>query len=402
MRANARGLVILAVMIVPVGAHAATYPIVRTDAGRVQGVTRDGIEAFKGIPFAEAPVGPLRWRAPQPPRTWRHILIADHYQPACMQKGMYPPTAPTERVSENCLYLNVWKPAAARSARLPVMVWFYGGSFKNGSAAVPLYAGGKLARHGVIVVTANYRLGVFGFLALPELTAESPHHSSGNYGLLDQIAALRWVHRNIADFGGNPGNVTVFGQSAGSISICALTASPLARGLFQHAIGESGGLFAPITLLPQFTLEGAQARGKRFMAREGVKSLRALRQLPARKLLNVRFTPVPIIDGYVLPRTPWNAYATGNANHVSILIGWNEDGGSLFVAHHKVTPSSYRHFLEQSFPASLVHRLAPFPGSSDASARSRHHIHNKHLLSMGNVGLGGIGGEQRKRRGISL
>lgn len=370
MNSAIKALIALAIVTAPVGAPAAPGPIIQTRAGRIEGVTRNGIQVFKGIPFAAPPVGRLRWRAPQPVKAWKGILVATHYKPACMQKGMYPPEAPPEQVSEDCLYLNVRKPATTGSAPLPVMVWIYGGSLENGSAAVPLYSGDKLARHGVIVVTANYRLGVFGYLALPRLTAESPHHRSGDYGLLDQLAALRWVHRNIAAFGGNPHNVTVFGQSSGSISVSALTASPLAKSLFQRAIGESGGLFEPITLLPQFTLPGAEAQGKRFMARAGATSLAVLRRMPAKKLLTVPFAPRLIVDGYVVPRPPWKTYMQGKANKVSLLIGWNENDGALFVAHYKLTPSNYRHFLEQSFPSSLVRLLAPSPGTSDASARA--------------------------------
>lgn len=352
------------------GRQTSVPPLVQTTDGTIQGVARNGVDAFKGVPFAAPPVGRLRWRAPQPVRPWTGILKATHYRAACMQEGMYPPGVPAEPVSENCLYLNVWKPANAGSSPLPVMVWIYGGGLTNGSAAVPLYAGNHLARRGVIVVTVNYRLGVFGFLALPALSAQSAHHSSGDYGLLDQIAALEWVHRNIADFGGDPGNVTVFGQSSGSISISALTASPLTRGLFQKAIGESGGLFEPMELAPRLTLRGAERRGRQFMERAGAASLAALREIPAEKLLRIPFTPGVIVDGHVLPRAPWKTYAEGKANHVSLLLGWNADEGAAFLVHTRVTPANYHEVLEQNFPSILVHLLAPSPGHSDRTARA--------------------------------
>ena len=199
---------------------------------------------------------------------------------------MYPPEAPPEPENEDCLYLNIWTPlTASPTAKLPVMVWNYGGALENGSASTPLYAGDKLVQHGVIVVTFNYRLGVFGFLAHPELTKESSHHSSGNYGMLDQLAALRWVQHNIAAFGGDPARVTVFGQSSGSITLSAFTASPLARGLFQRAIGESGGLFEPLDLAAEFKLAGAEQEGQDFAKEAGAATLRELRQKPAGELM---------------------------------------------------------------------------------------------------------------------
>ena len=286
-----------------------------------------------------------------------------------MQDGMYPPDAAKEAISEDCLYLNIWKPAAASASPLPVVVWIYGGGLENGSAAVPLYAGDRLARRGVMVVTISYRLGVFGFLALPALTAESAAHHSGDYGLLDQIAALRWVKRNIAAFGGDPANITVFGQSSGSILISALTVSPLAKGLFQKAIAESGGLFEPMDLSPQLQLKGAEAQGAQFMAAAGARSLAALRNTPAQRLIKVPFSPQIIIDDYVLPGAPWKTYAAGKANKVTLLLGWNADEGSLFLRHTHVTPTSYRQVLDQDFPSLFVRLLAPSPGSTVQSAR---------------------------------
>ncbi len=349
---------------------AASAPVVQTADGRIEGSLRHGIDSFKGIPFAAPPIGRLRWRAPRPVKPWPGILLTTRYKPACMQRGMYPPSAAAEPVSEDCLYLNLWKPAAPSTHPLPVMVWIHGGALEQGSASVPLYAGGPLARHGVIVVTVSYRLGAFGFLALPALTAESPRHSSGNYGLLDQLAALRWVQRNIAAFGGDPRNVTVFGQSAGAMAISALTTSALAKGLFQKAIGESGGLFEPIELFSHLRLSGAQAQGLRFMRRAGAGSLAELRRIPAEQLMQVPFMPHLTVDHELLARAPWESYAHHQANRVALLIGWNRDEGEIFLSHHNVTPSNYYRTLERSFPTLLVHFLAPEPGHSAASARA--------------------------------
>jgi para-nitrobenzyl esterase len=365
-----RPVVALLATVLTFSAEAAAAAVVQTSDGSIEGTARHGVQVFEGIPFAAPPVGKLRWRAPRPVKPWRAVLRATRYRAACMQNGMYPPDAPAERVSEDCLYLNIWRPVAASPKPLPVMVWIYGGGLENGSAAVPLYAGDPLARRGVIVVTANYRLGVFGFLALPALTAESIHHRSGDYGLLDQLAALEWVRKNIAAFGGDPGNVTVFGQSSGSISISALTASPLAKGLFQKAIGESGGLLEPMDLLAQLSLTGAEQQGEQFMARAGAGSLAALRNIPADKLLRVAFSPQIIVDGYVLPRAPWKTYAERKANKVSLLIGWNAAEGAIFLADSHVTPADYREVLERDFPAFLVHLLAPDPGKDNSSARA--------------------------------
>jgi len=341
---------------------------VKTEGGMVEGAAQDGVLVYKGIPFAAPPVGALRWRDPQPVVPWSGVKQADKFSPECMQTGAYPPDSPPEPMSEDCLYLNIWKPADAGDAKLPVMVWIYGGGLENGSAATPLYAGDRLAQKGVIVVTLNYRLGVFGFLAHPDLTKESPHHSSGDYGLLDQIAALSWVHRNIAAFGGDPERVTVFGQSSGSISISALTVSPLAKGLFQRAIGESGGLFEPLELAPDLQLAGAEQQGQRFAAHAGAASLQALRGKPAAELMKTHFNPGLIVDGYALPRAPYDVYRDGRENDVAILIGSNAEEGRIFLTGHRITVADYKQELEQDFPSFLVSLVAPDPGTTDQQA----------------------------------
>jgi para-nitrobenzyl esterase len=231
--------------------------------------------------------------------------------------GETPPT-----VSEDCLYLNVWTSAKTAHERLPVIVWIYGGGYVNGSASMPLYWGDHLANKGVIVVTIAYRLGPLGFLAHPELTLESPHHSSGNYGLMDQIAALEWIQRNIAAFGGDPKNVTIAGQSSGAISVSILMASPRAKGLFQRAIGESGGLFEPLQLAPKYLLTNAERDGEKHAHSLGAASLQELRRLPASQLSgNSGDVSHPVIEPYVLPVSPYEAFTSARQNDVPLLIG---------------------------------------------------------------------------------
>ncbi|MEJ0035090.1 MAG: carboxylesterase family protein [Gammaproteobacteria bacterium] len=335
----------------------AAQPRARTEQGTLEGVDADGVTVFRGIPFAAPPVGVLRWRAPQPAVAWSGLRKADTFSPVCMQEGSYPEDAPAERSSEDCLYLNVWAPRRAR--KLPVMVWIYGGALRNGSASTPLYAGDRLARHDVIVVTLNYRLGVFGFLSHPDLTRESSTHTSGNYGLQDQIAALGWVKRNIAAFGGDPARVTLFGQSSGAISISALMASPLAKGLFQRAIAQSGGLFEPMQLLPELSLPGAEKAGVQFASRAGAPDLASLRAKPADELLKVEFKADIIVDGHVLARPPYEDFLDGQRNDVAVLVGENRDEGELFIRGRTITTANMRSELEHGFPAFLVDLAGP-------------------------------------------
>jgi para-nitrobenzyl esterase len=288
-----------------------------------------GIRVFEGIPYAAPPVGELRWRPPQPPVAWSGARSASAFGPRCMQDLLYDMTFRDRQMSEDCLYLNIWAPPAAPGAKLPVLVWIYGGGFQSGSASEARYDGTDLARKGVVVVSFNYRLGIFGFLAHPQLTAESPQGTSGNYGLLDQVAALRWVQANIAAFGGDPGNVTVFGQSAGAFSISALMCSPMAHGLFQRAIGESGGFFtvgAP--LLSLRSLAEAEQLGQRF-ALEAMRagSIAALRAKTADDIWQTALRTQtagfqPIIDGRFLPADVFREFAEGRESHVPLLVGW--------------------------------------------------------------------------------
>src|ERR1700722_19231247 len=272
---------------ISLAAFGASLPLqVKIDTGTIEGKANGPVRAFLGIPYAAPPVGELRWKPPAPPAKWSGVRAATEFGAACMQGRPYSDMVFRDPgISEDCLSLNVWTPAKNPKANLPVMVWIHGGGFMAGASSEPRQDGGVLARQGVVVVSMNYRLGIFGFLALPDLAAESDKKAAGNYGLLDQVAALEWVKRNIAAFGGDPDNVTIFGESAGSFSVSALMASPVAKGLFQRAIGESGGAFASQGL-PFHTLEESSEAGAKFANDAlGAKTLAELRALPAQKIL---------------------------------------------------------------------------------------------------------------------
>jgi para-nitrobenzyl esterase len=315
-------------------------PTVHVEGGVLQGTSDSDLHVYRGIPFAAAPLGELRWRAPQPSQGWTGVRRADRFAPSCMQPAGPNAVlgAPALDVSEDCLYLNVWTPASDAGAHLPVMVWIYGGGFSQGSTAIPLYGGEQLARHGVIVVSIAYRVGPFGFMAHPALSAESDRHVSGNYGLLDQIAGLRWVKRNIAAFGGDPDRVTIFGESAGGISVSMLAASPQAAGLFAAVISESGGSFGPTRSPPQPgenvpTLQDAESDGAAFAGELGAHSATELRKLSAaaiqQKLTGEpRFWP--LLDGWVIAGDQYKLYQAGRYNDTAILVGTNSDEGALF------------------------------------------------------------------------
>lgn len=362
-------LFVLLAAVMALLAPMASAQLVRTVSGVVKGSETEGVLSFRGIPFAAPPVGPLRWRPPAPPAPWTEVRNADQFSPICVQPGAYPDDAPPEPMNEDCLYLNIWAPSGAHDAPLPVMVWIYGGGLLNGSASTPLYAGDALAHHGVIVVTFNYRLGAFGFLAHPELSRESAYGGSGNYGLLDQLAALSWVQRNISAFGGDPGNVTVFGQSSGSISISALSSSPLARGLFHRAIGQSGGLFEPLDAAPQFGLAGAEQVGQAFATRLGAPSLQALRSLPASAIAAQPFQPQPNVDGYVLRETPYEALANGRANDIDLLVGSNAEEGLYFLSGRTVNAVNLDAVLREDFPGFIVSQIGHREPINDSAAR---------------------------------
>lgn len=347
---------------------------IRVESGLIDGETEDACRVFKGIPFAQPPIGILRWREPQPPLPWSGIRRADTFAPICPQKGASVPGAPLEPMSEDCLYLNVWAPRHSVGDKLPVMVWLFGGGWTTGSASMPLYAGDQLAARGVVVVTVGYRVGAFGFLAHPELSRESPHHVSGNYGLLDQIAALEWIKRNIGAFGGDSHRVTIFGQSAGSMSVCLLMSSPLARGLFQRAIGESGGVFSPPAAVPGskfLFLKGAEETGLALQKQLGAASLADLRRLPASDIQKVAQN-LPLLfafDGYVLPRQPFVTFSAGGQNDVPLLLGSNADEGRPFLDGISVRATSFGSDLARTpfakIPPSV---LEHYPSATDDEA----------------------------------
>ena len=293
-----------------------------------------GVRAYKGIPYAAPPLGPLRWRPPQPVAAWTGVRPTHTFGPNSPQGVVWDDIDPyAAGVSEDCLYLNVWTPAAPGiSARLPAMVWIHGGGFVAGSGAEPRYDGARLAARGVIVVTLNHRLNALGFLAHPELTAESDHRASGAYGMLDLVAALQWVKRNIAGFGGDPAKVTIAGESAGSQAASALMASPLAKGLFARVIGESGAMF-PSPTRARAPLDKAEAAGLDFMRKVGANSLSELRAAPAEAILaaapGLGFRP--IVDGWFLPRPPAGIFAAGEQSDVPLMAGWNKDEGFNFT-----------------------------------------------------------------------
>jgi para-nitrobenzyl esterase len=364
---------LLAALIAAAQAVNAAAPQVVTQAGAISGISERGLSVFKGVPFAAPPVGDLRWRAPAAVAPWTGIRAADAFAAACMQDGVSMPGETPPTVSEDCLYLNIWTPAKSAADHLPVIVWIYGGGYRNGNAAMPLYWGDRLARKGVIVVTIAYRLGPLGFLALPELTRESPQRSSGNYGLMDQIAALEWVQRNIAGFGGDPRCVTIAGQSSGAISVSVLMASPRAKGLFQRAIGESGGLLEPLPLAPNYLLSNAEREGEKYVASLGVASLEELRRLPAARLTggaDAGGVTHPVIEPYLLPLAPYEAFAAGRQNDVPLLIGSNaEEARSLADVSH-TTAATFAADIERSFGALPPAIIAAYPHATDAAART--------------------------------
>jgi para-nitrobenzyl esterase len=345
---------------------------VLTESGAISGIADSGLSVYKAVPFAAPPVGELRWRPPARVAPWTGTRSADAFAPACPQEGVSMPGETPPTVSEDCLFLNIWAPATKGAAHLPVIVWIYGGGYRNGSASMPLYWGDRLAHKGVIVVTIAYRLGPLGFLALPELTRESPYASSGNYGLMDQIAALEWVHRNIAAFGGDPKRVTIAGQSSGAISVSILMASPRAKGLFQRAIGESGGLFEPLQLAPSYRLANAERDGEKYAASLGASSLEELRRLPAAGLLgggNAGGVTHPVIEPRLLPVAPYEAFASGHQNDVPLLIGSNAEEARALTDVTNVKASTFDADVERSFGPLPPAILAAYPHSTDEAAR---------------------------------
>ncbi|MEZ5070449.1 MAG: carboxylesterase family protein [Bacteroidales bacterium] len=346
-------------------------PIVRTEQGLLEGVSGSGIKTFKGIPFAAAPVGDLRWKPPGDAPVWTGIRKADAFGPRAMQLSIYGDMFfRASGMSEDCLYLNVWTPASSGEEGYPVLVYFYGGGYRAGDGSEPRYDGESMARRGIVSVTVNYRLGVFGFMAHPELTAESNHAGSGNYALMDQAAALAWVRNNIHYFGGDPQRVTIAGESCGARSVCAQMASPLSKDLFSAAIGESGALMNS-TIVP-LSLSDAEALGLAFARLAGGKTLKELRGMPAEEILETSglegapYFP-PNVDNYFFPDYPSRIFAEGKQAKVPLLVGWNsmEMNHMFLFGQLEPTLDRYRRVLEELYGSHAMEALQMYPAQTD-------------------------------------
>jgi para-nitrobenzyl esterase len=338
---------------------------VKVQDGLLQGTFEEGLTVYRGIPFAAPPVGDLRWRAPQPLANWEGVKQTTSFAPGPIQ-GANPPSGK----SEDCLYLNIWTPAKSVSERIPVLVWIYGGGFGAGSTSERNYSGENLAKKGVVLVSIAYRVGQLGFLAHPELSRENPNNVSGNWGLLDMIAGLQWIQKNIAAFGGDPNKVTIFGESAGGIAVSMLCASPLAKGLFHGAISQSGGSFGPPrpTTFPGENLKrlaDAETAGRAYLDSARVSSIAELRGIDAGKLPSGRGIGMswPIIDGWVIPDDQYKLYEAGRFNDTPILVGYNSDEGASFspprspeayIASVKTRYGSFAESLLRAYPTDSV------------------------------------------------
>ncbi len=378
VRQCSRFFTLVAALFCTLSSYGADTLHLKTDRGELEGkLSDDGqVRVFLGIPYAAPPVGPLRWKPPQPAEPWNGVLTAQSFGSHCLQAGKFADMIFHDPgASEDCLTLNVWTPRSTiEGAKLPVMVWIYGGGFVAGSTSEGRQDGTAFARRGVVLVTLNYRLNIFGFFATPALASESPQHAAGNYGLMDQAAALKWVQRNIEAFGGDAKNITVFGESAGSFSVSAQMASPLAKDVLAHAIGESGGAFSRGTL-PFPTAAVAEAKGEAF-ARDvlGKTTLTELRAVSAEALVKavetqhapaVRFGPD--VDGVFLPEAVPAIFAAGRQAHIPLLAGWNHDEGGPLDG--TITAENYRTKAQTTWGPQAEQYLKVYPGSTDAEAQ---------------------------------
>jgi para-nitrobenzyl esterase len=370
---------------------------VKVEGGLVQGAVDDGLTVYRGIPFAAPPVGNLRWRAPQPVVKWAGVKETVKFAPACIQGMMMGPRGSGPAPSEDCLYLNIWSPAKSPRDRVPVFVWIYGGGFAGGATSIPTFSGEKLARKGVVLVSIAYRVGQMGFFVHPELSAETKNRVSGNYGLLDMIAGLQWIQKNIAAFGGDPHRVTIFGESAGGIAVSMLCASPLARGLFHGAISQSGGSFGPPrpSTMPgenMKRLADAERSGEATLKTAGVASIAEARKLPPDKLSGgggrgqggrdtggrgqaarggggpAGLSNWPIIDGWVIPDDQYKLYESKRYNDVPVLIGYNSDEGLSFSPPR--TPEDYIASVKSRFGPFADKLIAAYPPGTGTVAKT--------------------------------
>jgi len=364
-----RKAIAMAVLFAAFGFSATAEPAAPTlsvDSGKIAGSEKDGMQAFLGIPYAAPPVGNLRWKSPQPVTPWQGIRQATEFGPVCRQTADWV-KAPQ---SEDCLSLNVWAPAKKAKKPYPVLVWIHGGGLTSGYGSEWGPEGGKsIVQKNMILVSLNYRLGVFGFFAHPELTAEAPDHAASNQGFQDQIAALQWIKRNIAKFGGDPNAVTIAGCSAGGSSVAALTISPLAKGLFQRGISESG------VMGPMPDKATAEKAGSDLGQALKAPHLADLRQLSAEDLLKRNLPATPDLDGVVLPELAQQSFAAGHQNKVPVLLGWNADEGvdlaPDFLGTNTVTTANYENLLQKIFgPQIPAPILAQYPGKTDEQAKA--------------------------------
>lgn len=349
-------------------------PQAKTKNGIVEGTKEaSGIVSFKGIPFAAPPVGVNRWKAPQPVQNWTGVLATKQFGPRGMQAPIFGDMGfRSNGMSEDCLYLNVWTPDT--KAKLPVLVYFYGGGFVAGDGSEARYDGESMAQRGIVSLTVNYRLGIFGSFAHPELSQEAPYKASGNYGLLDQAAALLWVKNNIAAFGGDPNRVTIAGESAGSVSVSAQMVSPLSRNLIAGAIGESGSMLGT---LPPAPLADAEKNGLEFAKSVNANSLADLRNIPAEKLLEsaTKFGPFKFsstIDGYFYPKNPMDIFKAGEQSHVPLLVGWNSEEmtARMIMGNQAMTKENFEKAVNQLYGTNASDVLKVYAVNTDADVES--------------------------------
>jgi para-nitrobenzyl esterase len=379
-----RSIVFVLLTLLPVHAAHAEITQARITGGAVSGVAEEGMSIFKGIPFAAPPVGDLRWKAPAPVKPWSGVKKADAFANACMQAAnSQGNTAP---VSEDCLYLNVWTPANSANAKIPVIVWIHGGGFTGGSTSISMYDGTGFAKKGVVLVSLAYRLGPYGFMAHPDLSRESGH-GSGTYGIQDLIAGLKWVQANISAFGGDPGNVTIFGHSAGSAALGFLAASPLSKGLFHRVIAMSGSSFTPLQTSQQGSLgmsipalKMAEATGSAFLSKLQVNSIVEARKLSADAIQAATgggITFRPVADGYVLSSDIYTTYEQGKFNDTPVLLGHTSDETLAFGRSQAVTPAAFEKQVKEQFGAQAEAILRVYPHATDAeAARATRHLRN--------------------------